>query len=280
MLAASCLVCSWAGRAQDVRTVEESLACAEAAFAERYLEERMQQAIEQYERLLVTLDASDPDLETRTHVLNRLAQLCYEITTFSPGDTEEDRLWFELGKAYGLQSLRLDPRFSRWEGERFDDAVAGVTDPAALLWTANNWGGLCGMNPIEGLLQSGNVRLLYERCVSVDETYWGASAHNALGAMRMVAPQALGGDPQVAAAHLEAAITVAPNYLVNRVVRAQYRGFSYDFFGQVSGVRDAGFIEQEMGFVLAADIGAWPFWNREAKKEAEALLAKLAEMMK
>ncbi len=264
--------------AEDVPTVEETLVRAEAAFAERYVEATMCNAIEQYEEILAVLDTSDP--ERRAHTLNRLAQLCYEATTFSPGDTEEDRLWFERGKTFGLQSLRMHADFARLEGEAFGEAVACITDPAALLWTANNWGGLCGMNPIEGLLQSGKVRLLYERCISVDETCWGASAHNALGAMRMVAPQALGGDPQAAAQHLEAAIALAPDYLINRVVRAQYVGFSYDFFGQVSGVRDAGFIEQEMGFVLAADIGAWPFWNREAKKEAESLLAKLAEMMK
>ena len=278
MLMASCLFSSWSGRAQDVPTVGERLIRAEEAFAERYAEETMCSAIEQYEDLLAWVDLSD--FERQAYVLNRLAQLCYEVTTFSHGDTEEDQVWFERGMAFGLRSLRLNMNFTRLEDGAFAEAVACVTDPAALLWTANNWGGLCGTNPIEGLLQSGKVRMLYERCVTVEESYWGASAHNALGAMQMVSPQALGGDPQAAAQHLEAAISLAPDYLINRVVRAQYMGFSYDFFGRVSGVCNAGFIEQELEAVLDAEIGAWPFWNREAKKEAEALLVKLSEMVK
>jgi len=277
-MAAFCvLVLSWAGWAQGAATIEERFARAEAAFAQRYEEAWMQVAIGEYEEILETLDPSDS--AQRAVVLNRLAQLCYETTTFSPGDTAEDRTWFARGKAYGLESLRLNPEFARLEAEEFCAAVSRVTDPAALLWTANNWGGLCGMNPIEGLLQSGNVRLLYERCLAVEESYWGASAHNALGAMRMVAPSTLGGDPAAAAAHLEAAIALAPEYLINRVVRTQYVGFSYDFFGQVFGVCDAAFIERELRAVRDAEIGEWPFWNREAKKEAEALLRQLAELM-
>jgi len=264
------------GAASDAETFGELLRRADAAFSERYVEERMLEAIDLFE---IALDRVDPEaLGDQAFILNRLAQLCYEATTFSPGNTKEDWTLFERGREYGLRSLRLDPGFAREESEGFVEALSHVDDIAALLWTADNWGGLSGMNPIEGMLNLGKVRALYERGLALDETYWGASPHNALGAMLVVTPAALGGDPDAGIAHLERAVELAPDYLINRVVRAQYLGFDYDLFGRISGVRDAAFLESELNAVLAEPIGSWSFWNREAIKEAEALLERLEEL--
>lgn len=270
-------VCGLQVPAMGESAAEEQLARADAAFAERYVEERMTEAIALYEEILARLGSSEN--ETRARTLDCLAQLCYEATTFSPGNTEADRVLFERGRDYGLESLRLNPGFARAEDSDFGEALAAVTDPAALLWTADNWGGLLGMSPIEGLLHIGTVRALYERCLSVDEAYWGASAHNALGAMLVVTPSPFGGDPAAGIVHLEAAVAMAPEYLINRVVRAQYLGFEYDAFGRISGVRDADFIEQELSAVLVGPIEPWAFWNREAVKEADVLLQTLADLL-
>ena len=246
-----------------------------AAFEGRFEIETILDAIAAYEAALATL-GSQP-IETQAFVLNRLAQLYYERTTFTAGNTGEDRDAFEIGRAYGLRSLRLNEEFAALEEHDFDAAVAAATDPVALLWTADNWGGLLNTDPILGMLQLGRVRTLYERSLAIDETCWGASAHNALGAMLVVTPTLLGGDEEAGLQHLEQAVEIAPTYLLNRVVRAQYWGFSYDLFGAIDGVRDAAFIEAELSFVLGAPIGDWPLWNREAKREAEALLAELEE---
>jgi len=247
----------------------------DATFAERHVLEKMLEAIDAYEAVLPNLE-SEP-LEVQAFVLNRLAQLHYELTTFTPGDTPEDEEVFRRGREYGLRSLRLNPAFAALEEDGFEEAVATVSDPAALLWTADNWGALLDYNPISGLLYLGRVRALYERCLAVDEDYWGASAHNALGAMFIVTPAALGGDEEAGRTHLEEALSIAPTYLLNHVVYAQYWGFTYDLFGNVTGVRDAAFIEEQLRIVLEAPIGEWPFWNREAKREAEALLSDLRE---
>ncbi len=245
------------------------------AFEERHVLEKMLEAIAAYEAVLPNLESLP--IETRALVLDRLAQLHYELTTFTPGNTPEDEEVFRKGREYGFQSLRLNPAFAAVEEDDFDGAVATVNDPAALLWTADNWGALLDYNPISGLLYFGRVRALYERCLAVDEGYWGASAHNALGAMRIVTPVALGGDEEAGRVHLEEALTLAPTYLLNHVVYAQYWGFTYDLFGNVTGVRDAAFVEEQLRIVLDAPIGDWPFWNREAKREAEELLADLRE---
>ena len=247
----------------------------DAAFAERHVFEKMLEAIDAYETVLPNLE-SEP-LETQAFVLNRLAQLHYELTTFTPGDTPEDEEVFRKGREYGLRSLRLNPAFVALEDDDFEEAVATVRDPAVLLWTADNWGALFHYDPISGMFNIGKVRALYERCLAVDEDYWGASAHNALGAMLVVTPPAFGGDTDAGRAHLEEALVLAPSYLLNRVVYAQYWGFTYDLFGHVNGVRDAAFIEEQLQAVLDDPIGEWPFWNREAKREAEALLSDLRE---
>ena len=252
---------------------EELLAQAEAAFQERFIQERMEEAIAAYEALLPTLDRLP--VQSQAFVLDRLAQLYYELTTFSPGNTPEDKELFLKGKEYGLRSLRLNPQFAALEETDFKKAVSYITDPAALLWTADNWGAIFGYEPLQGMRGVGKVRALYERCLEVQEDYWGASCHNALGALLVTTPDFLGGDPQAGKAHLERAIELAPDYLENHVVYAQYWGFTYDFFGNVNGVRDRELIERELNFVLEAPIGRWPFWNREAKKEAQELLKLL-----
>ncbi len=253
----------------------EWIAIGDAAFLERFEPDRMAEALDAYEAVLPAFDSFP--IGVRAHVLNRLAQLCYEWTTLSPGNTPEDEEAFRRGKEYGLRSLRLNPEFVELEEDNFAAAVAAVTDPAALLWTADNWGGLLRRDPILGMLQLSQVRTLYARSLEVDGTYWGASAHNALGAMLVVTPPLLGGDEDAGLEHLEKAVELAPTYLLNWVVRAQYWGFTYDLFGNINGVRDAAFIEDQLAFVLDAPIGDWPFWNREAKREAEALLAELRE---
>ena len=254
-------------------SLQQLLAMGDAAFEERYSPEQMSQAVSYYEQLLPLLPP-----QSRSFVLDRLAQCMYELTTFSPGNTKEDRDLFAKGLAYGMRSLRLNPGFSSLEKDDFKAAVQEVSDPATLLWTANNWGALFGYNPLQGMVDVGKVKALYERGIVLDEAYWGGSFHNALGAMLITLPPLLGGDRERGRAHLERAIALAPGYLENHVVYAQYWGFTYDTFGKMSGIRDLSLIENELQFVISAPIGDWPFWNHEAKREAKALLQKSQEM--
>ena len=261
---------------QGADTPISLIAQADFAYMTRHVEEDMNQAITLFEAVLPSLETLS--IGTQAYVLNRLSQLCYEVTMFSEGDTPEDRLLFEEGKAYGFQSLRLNPQYSEIEGNDFDEAVSYVTDAAALHWTASNWGKLCGMNPIQGLLQQGKVLALFSRTVEIDPEYWGGSATSSLGSLLIMSPSTLGGDKEVGLTLVEESISIDPSYLSNRVILAEYWGFTYDFFGQLAGIRDAELIERELAIVLDADIGDWPFWNRQAKDLAEKLLARLREM--
>lgn len=253
---------------------EEVFARAEELFPERYRPEVLEELIALYESLLPQLESLSR--EDRARVLNGLAQLHYEKSVLSEGDTEDDRRSLEKGKEYGFRSLRLNPDFAEWENRDFAKAVSFVTDVAALLWTADNWGGIFQFDPFQGLTGVGKLIAMHRRCLELDETFWGASCHNALGAILVTTPGFLGGDLEEGRQHLERAVELRPDYLMNRVVYAEYWGFTYDALGNKNGVRDRELVEREVHIVLEAPIGEqWPFWNRIAKREAERLLEEL-----
>ena len=263
--------------AADGASPEELIAQANTAFAERFNEAQMREAIADYEAVLPYLNALA--VQSQAFILDRLAQGYYELTTFSAGNTPEDRDLFTKGKKYGFQSLALSPGFAQRQGGDFKQALSYVTDPAALLWTADNWGAIFSYDPWQGMKDVGKVKAAYERCIEIDESYWGGSCHNALGALLVTTPAFLGGDLEEGKRHLERAIELAPDYLENHVVYAQYWGFTYDSFGKMNGIRDQALIERELNLVLKASVGRWPFWNREAKKEAKNLLEREKEFL-
>jgi hypothetical protein len=257
--------------------VDELISQAEKLFPQRYIRENLEEMIRLYEAVLPHLDTLS--VQSQSFVLNRLSQLYYELTTFSEGDTPEDRELFMKGKEYGFRSLELNREFSRWQLRDFSKALSFITDPAALYWTANNWGTLFGYNPLEGLANVDKVKAMYERCLQVDESYWGGSCHNALGALLVTLPGFLGGNPEAGRVHLERAIGIDPEYLQNRVVYAEFWGFTYDILGNRVGIRARELIETQLNYVLEAPIGErWPFWNREAKKGARRLLEELERL--
>lgn len=252
------------------------IAQADRLYMTRYVQEDMAAALAMYEALLPSLE--ELSIPSQAYVLNRLSQLCYEATTFTEGNTAEDGELFRKGKEYGFRSLRLDEEFVAHESEGLEAALAYVTDVAAMHWTANNWGMLCGMNPIQGLLQQGSVLALFSRSVELNPQFWGASSASALGSLLIMLPGALGGDKERGLALIEESIDTDPAYLHNRVILAEYWGFTYNYFGQVTGVRDAELIEREAAIIFDGEVDAWPFWNRQARINAERLLARLRDL--
>ncbi|MBU0596038.1 TRAP transporter TatT component family protein [Candidatus Bipolaricaulota bacterium] len=253
----------------------EIIAQADLAYMTRYLEEGMTEAISLFESTLPCLETLS--VSSQAYVLNRLSQLCYEAALFTQGNTPADEELFIRGKEYGLRSLRLNAEFVAHEPDGFEQALAYATDIPAMHWAANNWGMLCGMNPIQGLLQQGSVLALFSRCVELDPDFWGASAASALGSLLIMLPGPMGGDDEAGLKLVEDSIVADPSYLHNHIILAEYWGFTYNMFGALTGVRDAELIERETAIVLEGGIGDWPFWNRQAKTAAERLLAQLRD---
>jgi hypothetical protein len=255
----------------------DPIAQADAAYMTRYLRESMTEALALYEKALPGLEALP--VKTQAYVLNRLSQLCYEAAMFTEGNTPEDKELFIEGKEYGYRSLRLNEEFVAHEGAGLQAALEYVTDAMAMHWTANNWGMLLEMNPVKGLIEQGSVMALFERTVEVDEDFWGGSAASALGSLLIMVPGIMGGNAERGLALVERSIEMAPTYLHNRIILAEYWGFTYNMFGGLTGVRDAELIRRETAIILESEIGDWPFWNRQAKIEAERLLAQLEALI-
>jgi hypothetical protein len=255
---------------------EEIIAQADLAYMTRYAEDDMFEAIRLFESLLSSLETLS--LSSQTYVLNRLSQLCYEAALFSEGMPPEDEELYTKGKEYGLRSLQLNEEFAaQEETDGFEQALAYATDVAAMHWTANNWGMICGIHPLVGLVQQSSVLALFARCVELEPDFWGASAQSALGSLLIMVPGPLGGDDAAGLALIEDSIVADSSYLNNHIILAEYWGFTYNTFGTRTGVRDPELIERETAIVLEAEIGDWPFWNRQAKIAAERLLAWLEE---
>jgi len=263
-------------RTTATESAADRIARADLAYMARHESDCMAEAITLYEAVLPDLDGLS--VWTQAYVLNRLSQLCYEAAMFTEGTPPEDKALFEKGKAYGFRSLRLNGEFVAHESERLEKALVYVTDVAAMHWTANNWGLLCGMNPIQGLLEQGSVLALFARCVELEPGFWGASSASALGSLLIMLPGALGGDDERGLALVRQSIETAPAYLYNRIILAEYWGFTYNYFGTLTDVRDAELIERETTLVLEGEVGDWVFWNRRAKIDAERLLALLRDL--
>jgi len=255
----------------------DAIAQADAAYLLRYDLASLQEALDLYESVLPDLESLP--VQNQAHVLNRLCQLCYEKAMFSEGNTPDDEQLFKDGKEYGFRSLRLNDELASRESAGLEFALqfATIDDAMAMHWLANVWGMHLEMNPIQGLIEQGSVMLLFERTIELDEDFWGASAVSALGSLLIMVPGIMGGNQERGLAMVEASIELDPGYLHNRIILAEYWGFTYNMFGAITGVRDADLIERECALVLEGEIGDWPFWNRQAKLEAERLLQLLAD---
>jgi len=261
--------------AQGTESPDDLIAQADLAYMTRHVLESMTEAIALYEAVLPNLQTLS--VSSQAYVLNRLSQLCYESAMFTEGNTPEDKELFTNGMEYGFRSLRLNEEFGAHEPAGLEAALPYATNAMAMHWTANNWGMLLEMNPRQGLFEQGSVMALFERTIEVDQGFWGGSAASALGSLLIMVPGIMGGNAERGLTLVEDSIEMDLSYLHNRIILAEYWGFTYNMFGALTGVRDAELIERECAVILAGEIGDWPFWNRQAKLEVERLLAQLAE---
>ncbi len=242
----------------------------------RYYKPHIKNAISYYE--IAIEDRAAQSVQSQAHVYNRLAQLHYELAKVMILEEAQEKEITDLlagGKEYGFKSFQLHPGFDR---EKFMDTLNWIRDGAALVWTANCWGTWLGYNPMEGLVNLGKVKKMYEQAIAVDEKFWSGSGHIGLGALLATTPSIMGGDLEEAREHFQRALEIDPYYLPASVVYAESYGFTHSF-GKRSGIRDRKLIEERLTFVTNAPVGEKrPFWNWEAKAEAELLRRELERL--
>ena len=248
---------------------EGLLPAAAELYPQRYELSVLEQLIDIYEKALA-------EKGENAAVFSRLAQFWYERGILV-ADEAEKKENFERARDYALAALRADPGFAELEGkEGLVEAIKASEDLAALLWYAAAQGQLLGMiNPLTAFRLMKPVKAAYERVAELEETFWGCSAIHALGAFEAniattpIINLLMRASLERAREYFERAIELCPGYLENYVVYARDYAVPKE---------DGELFRELLGHVLEAPIGDWPFWNRIAKQEAEALIAEQPEL--
>jgi hypothetical protein len=179
--------------------------------------------------------------------------------------------WRGLGRPELERAIR-DGTFDEMRG-----ALAKVRrkDAEPLLWVCANWGMWVQLNLEEPRAAADLARLLplAERVAALDDSlYWGIP-RILLGALHAGRPVTLGGDPKRSAAEFDKAFAISGrNMLLAQVFYAKF--YCVQTF-------DASAFESSLREVLDAPPGRLPdaeLLNRIARRKAEALLARTAEI--
>ncbi len=184
-------------------------------------EAQLREAITLYEEALSTVP---PDaVQTRSYVLDRLAQGYFELGMAYLTDRGEQEEAYGKGKDYALASLRLDPAFVETEKQSFRAALSSAHDALAVFWYGNNLGRYLNFHMMTAL--SGgmkDVQAAFERALELDPTYLGGAPWRSLGSFLAQVPAFMGGDKDRARAALESAIKIDPSFIENYVDIADY----------------------------------------------------------
>jgi hypothetical protein len=173
--------------------------------------------------------------------------------------------FYDRGKNYGLRAVgpedKVEAQIKR----------SGKKDLPGLFWTAFCWGNWLNLHKDDPLaiIELPKIQGMVERVVEIDPTYNYGSALSFLGALHSSRPAMLGGNPQKAKEYFDQAMETAPNYLMNKVMAAQYLAVQTQnrrlFVSLLEGV-------------MSSDAAALPeqrLANELAKRRAKLLLERV-----
>ncbi len=227
-------------------------------------EGRLREALQLWEGALPRL--SGPE---RRDVLVRLARAWFELAEGYLADRGEQERAYAKGKDYALEALRLDPAFrAAEEREGLRAALRKSADVEALFWYGNNLGRWLGFN-FWAALTGGtrDVLAAFERCVELEETYWGAGPRRALANFLAQTPGFLGGDFSRAQREFQRALALAPHFLQNYVDYAEHWAKRAGEEGLFCALLGEALRQGEDPAVFRA----WPFYNALALARAVRL---------
>lgn len=229
-------------------------------------EARLRRAIELWEEALPLIPPAQ--VQTKSHVLNRLAQAYFELAEGYIADYIEREPAYGKGKDYALESLRLDPDFVRAEGESFRAALRSAKDISAIFWYGNNLGKWLNYHALVALTGGTlDVRASFERSVELDETYLGGGPHRALAGFLAQVPGFLGGDLENSKPHFERSIELDDHYLENYVNYAEFYAKAKKDWGLFCSLLKTTLDKAQDPETMAK----WPFYNKLALDRAQVL---------
>ncbi len=231
-------------------------------------EAQLRKALSLYEEALPSVLTDE--LQTRSHVLNRLAQGYFELGMAYLTNRDEQEEAYGKGKDYALASLRLDPIFVETEKESFRAALRSASDMKAIFWYGNNLGRYLNFHMLTAILGGmKDVQASFERALELDPSYLGGGPGRALGSFLAQVPAFMGGDKDKARAALDSAIKIHPAFIENYVDIADYIARPAKNWGLFCG-------EMKIALAKGSDevaMATWPLYNALALQRAQDLAA-------
>lgn len=182
-------------------------------------------------------------------------------------------LFYSRGRDYGIEALKRDGSVSKaWNAHfsEFQRAINGLgkKQMAALFWTSFNWASWINLNrdDVSAVVDIPKIQAMIDRVIQLDPDYYYGSARAFKGVLAISRPSMLGGDPTLAQAEFSAAMGAAPDYLMTKVLYAQY---------YARQMNDAALFKKTLTDVESADAAKLPeqrLANELAKLRARTLL--------
>lgn len=185
---------------------------------------------------------------------------------------------YQKGLDWGEKALLLlDPGFGKTmrEGGDFEDAIMKIDAKAmpAAYWYCTNIGRFATIRGLSAkLFYKDRVAAAMSRILELDEKFFYSAADRYFGAFYSALPSIAGKDVEKSKKHFAKALAASPEYLPNKVVKAQYLAIELD---------DQEMYKSLLDEVIAADAGSNPeiaAENRAAQRTAKKMLGDIDEI--
>jgi len=184
-------------------------------------------------------------------------------------------LFYKRGKEYGISALwpkKMQQKVLSLPQDAFEKELGkfGKGQVSSLFWAAFCWGNWINLHrdDVEAFAEISRVEAIIKRVLKLNPSYYYGSAHSFLGSLAASRPAMLGGNQKLAEDEFGAALGVNDNYLMTKVLFAQYYAVQY---------QDRSLYERLLADVQNADVKVLPeqrLANELAKRRAAILIEK------
>lgn len=230
-------------------------------------------------KLLEGLIKADPDNED---LLIKASQAFggYAFLFVEDEDPERAEGLYRRGKEYGLRVLEKKEGFEkalRGDIKEFEKVLKSLEkeDMPALFWTTYCWAGKINLNrdSPRALIEIPRVKLMVDRALKLDETFFYSSPHLLLATYYASRPKMLGGQPEKAREHFEKAIKLNQGkFLLSYFLYAKFYAVQ---------VQDRELYRKLLDKIAAAKLDILPeqmLSNQVAKTKAERALKDIDDI--
>jgi hypothetical protein len=137
--------------------------------------------------------------------------------------------FYRRGMEFGMLSLSQKSYMKKAFNSSLPDfekelKKLGKKDIAALFWTAFNWANWLNLNLDDpsAIVDLPRIQAMIKRVLDIDANYNYGTAKTMLAVIEVSRPKMLGGNPQKSLTLFEEAIKAFPDYLMTKVLFAQY----------------------------------------------------------